>query len=529
MPLSAIELTLFADQLQSVCEEMGQVLQLSAFSPNIRERRDFSCALFTADGRLVAQGRNIPVHLGSMSAAVQSVLADVAARGEEFAAGDVLLVNDPYRGGTHLPDITAVAPYFAKPGSGAAPLALLAARAHHADVGGMSSGSLPLSSELFQEGLVIPPVWLRRGAILQQDILQLVCANSRTPLERVGDLSAQLAALVRGEQRLIELARNADVPGPVSARVFAELMERSARAVADFVTSLPKARVEASDELELPDGSRALISLALTVNQSGISFDFSHSSRQVLGPLNAVRAIVQSAVFYVLRCLLPPEVPSNEGLLDRIEIITAPGTIVDALPPAAVAGGNVETSQRLVDVVLQAWSKLLPGRIPALSQGTMNNLTIGGLDERWTGRRPFVYYETIGGGHGGHPEGHGASGRHTHMTNSLNTPVEAIEHAFPLRIWRYGLRRGSGGKGRQPGGEGIVRELELLADSDVTMLSQRRRRGPRGAAGGKAGASGCNTLLLRKKTAQLGGCFSRLLAAGTRLRIETPGGGGWGK
>ncbi|MCC7477635.1 hydantoinase B/oxoprolinase family protein [bacterium] len=531
--MNAIQLTLYADQLQAVCEEMGQVLQLSAYSPNIRERRDFSAALFDRRGRLVAQGNNIPVHLGSMSTAVSAVLDAARRRGEQLRDGDVLLVNDPFAGGTHLPDITAVAPFFT-PGS-SQPRALLAVRAHHADVGGMSSGSLPLSSELLQEGLVIPPVWLCRAGVLQEDLLSLICANSRTPDERRGDLRAQLASLQRGLLRLAELRSGAsesggpDADGALSEAVLETLYHYSATALLELIQRLPRTVVEARDFLELPD-SAVWIRLRLQVNPQGLVFDFTQSDDQVPAPLNAVAAITQSAVFYLLRCLLPPEVPCTSGLLEHVRILTRRGSIVDAVPPAAVAGGNVETSQRIVDVLLQAWGILQPGQAVACSQGSMNNLTAGGIDLRFGERAPYAYYETAGGGHGASAASAGLSVRHSHMTNSLNTPIEALEHAYPMRIWRYGLRRGSGGRGRLRGGDGLVRELEFLADSDVTMLSQRRSSGPPGTQGGSSGRPGRN-LLIRSglKPQLLPGTFSRRLQRNEGLCIETPGGGGYGE
>jgi N-methylhydantoinase B len=506
--LAAIELTLHRQLLESICGEMGRVLQHSAYSPNIKERRDFSTALFDAHGRMVAQGRDIPVHLGSMPASVSAALET-----HRLDRGDVVLLNDPYRGGTHLPDITALAPYYE---TGArSPAAYVANRAHHSDVGGMSAGSLPISSELFHEGVVIPPVKVVRRGRLQTDIVEIICANSRTPGERRADLLAQLGSLQRGHDRLGEL------PGEKQP-VFDALIESSARAARGLISLLPKELAVGSCSLEVQHAT-ATIRVSLQKRADRLCFDFSATDRQQPGPFNAVRAITVSAVFYAIRCLLPPEVATTSGLLDSVDVLTIPGTLVDALHPAAVAAGNVETSQRIVLAIFDALAKLLPERIPAAGQGTMNNLLIG-----TTAGEPFSYYETIAGGHGASAAGDGLSARHSHMTNSLNTPVEALEHAYPLRVHCYSIRRDSGGAGLHRGGDGIVREVGFLRDSEFTLVRQSVNEGPSGLNGGENGEPGKATLDHNGESEELPASCTRKVMAGDRLMIETPGGGGWG-
>jgi N-methylhydantoinase B len=514
MPLSAVELTLHRQLLESICAELGRVLQQGAYSPNIKERRDFSTALFDAHGRMVAQGQDIPVHLGSMPASVAAAL-----NAHQLERGDIVLLNDPYRGGTHLPDITAIAPYF-EPGGGA-PAALVANRAHHADVGGLSAGSLPMSRELFHEGVIIPPVKVVRRGRAQHDLIELVCANSRTPQERRADLHAQFGSLRRGLERLSELS--AALSGkPHLQTVFAALLESSAAAAAELIATLPSTPASGSATLEL-ENRLATIRVRIAREKARLIVDFSGTDAQQPGPFNAVRAITVSAVFYALRCLLPPEVATTSGLLHAVTVITEPGTLVDALHPAAVAAGNVETSQRIVLAVFDALSKLLPGRIPAASQGTMNNLLIGA-----TSGAPFTYYETIAGGHGASAAGAGLSARHSHMTNSLNTPVEALEHAYPLRVWRYSIRRNNGGNGVHAGGDGIVREVEFLRNCEFTLLRQSVAHGPAGSQGGRPGQPGQAMLTSKLGAEELPASCTRTAASGDRLVLETPGGGGFG-
>jgi N-methylhydantoinase B len=446
----------------------------------------------------------------------------------DLASGDIAILNDPYAGGTHLPDITMIMPVYA-PGA-ANPAFYVAARAHHSDVGGMFPGSMGPAREIFQEGLRIPPVRLLRSGEIQQDILSLILVNVRTPSEREGDLAAQIGACRVGEQRLLQLLHRYSAAH--IRQLCDQLLDYSERLVRAELRSLPEGEYSAEDFLD-NDGSgsapiRIAVKLQIDPVAAAISIDFTGTSSQVHGSVNAVRAITVSACFYVLRCLLPETTPATAGILRPLKVITQPYSVVDARPPAAVAGGNVETSQRIVDTLLLALSKAAPARIPAASAGTMSNLTIGGIDHR--SQLPFTYYETTAGGMGARPTADGISGVQTHMTNSLNTPIEALEFAYPVRMIRYAYRHNSGGDGLFRGGDGLVRELQLLADADVTLLADRRDRGPYGLSGGEAGSVGSSTATLPGASpVALPGKSSQHLPAGTILRLETPGGGGWGK
>jgi N-methylhydantoinase B len=453
--------------------------------------------------------------------------------------GDMAMLNDPFRGGTHLPDITLVAPFYPRPPRAPArkpkflPGFFVAARAHHADVGGTFPGSMGPCREIYQEGLRIPPVRLMRGGQLDPDVLALVLNNVRTPAEREGDLGAQIAACHTGLTRLGEICRRYGLGRATAAA--RELLDYSERMMRAFLQQVPPGTYRAEDALDDDGVSGRPVRIAVSISfrkraQGGplVTVDFTGSDSQVDGAINAVEAITWSACFYVFRCLLAEDVPATAGLMRPIKVIAPPGTVVNALPPAAVAGGNVETSQRIVDVLLRALAHAIPERIPAGASGTMNNLTIGGLDP--SRGEPFAYYETVAGGMGARPTKPGVSGVHTHMTNSLNTPAEALEYSYPLRVRRYSLRPGSGGKGKYAGGDGIVREIEVLADSNVTLLADRRQGQPYGLHGGEPGASG-RTEVVRGdgKREQLAGKASVRLKAGERIRVETPGGGGWGK
>ncbi|HVP39873.1 MAG TPA: hydantoinase B/oxoprolinase family protein [Candidatus Saccharimonadales bacterium] len=516
--LDAVDLALFAEWFAAVAEEMGTVLQRSSSSPNIKERRDFSCALFDARGGLLAQAAHIPVHLGAMPGAVEAV-----ARRLRLGPGDVAILNDPYTGGTHLPDLTLVAALC----HAGRPWFYLASRAHHADVGGAQPGSMGLATDIVQEGVRIPPTLLVHGGREVTGTLELLLANVRTPAERRGDLMAQRASLAVGLKRLEALARRHGPARLVEAgRALCAGTERAMRAA---LRAIPDGRYRAADVLD-GDGCGARdvrIALALTVRGAAARLDFSGSSPQVAGPFNAPAAVVRSASVYAFRCLLPGDVPENDGLFRPIAIFAPPGTVVNPRFPAAVAAGNVETSQRITDTVLRALARALPGRVPAASAGTMNNLTAGGADPR-TGA-PFAYYETLGGGAGAGPGGPGASGIQVHMTNTLNTPVEALEHAYPLRVRAYALRRGSGGPGRHRGGDGLVRELEVLAACRAAIVSDRRRHGPYGLRGGAPGRPGRNRLVRGGRAYELPGKAELELVPGDVLRVESPGGGGWGR
>jgi len=502
----AVELEFFRQLLVSIPEEMGAVLRRTAFSANIKERRDYSCALYDARGETIAMGDHMPVHLGAMPLSVRAVLDAI-----ELRPGDVAIVNDPFRGGTHLPDITAVAGVWT---GGAQPSFYVASRAHHSDIGGMSPGSMPLAREIYQEGLRIPPVLLVREGRMERGILEMILANVRTPEEREGDLLAQWMAMRRGMARIGEAVKTYGLER--LNRNIAALRQYAAAMMRACLEALPEGRFEFEDALD--EGER--IRVAVTLSRRRAVIDFTGSSPQAAGPVNANYAITLAAVFYVFRCLLGEDVPANSGLLEPVEVIAPPGTVVNALPPAAMAAGNVETSQRITDVLLGALAQAVPERIPAASQGTMNNLSFGGAG--------FAWYETIAGGMGAAPGADGQSAVHTHMTNSWNTPVEAFEQAFPVLVRAYHVRRGSGGRGRWRGGDGVVREFEFRAPADVTILSDRRVRGPYGLAGGAAGKPGRNVLIRAGKSKRLPGKVRLSVQPGDRLRIETPGGGGWG-
>ncbi len=532
-----IELEVFKNIFHSIAEEMGAALRRTAFSPNIKERRDYSCAVFDAAGEVVAMGDHMPVHLGSMP---MSVCAAMDAFPLE--RGDVAMLNDPFCGGTHLPDITLVAPVYVGPPSSPAkksvpPDFYVASRAHHADVGGAYAGSMGLCREIYQEGVRIPPVKLVRRGATDRDVLAFLLNNVRTPREREGDLGAQIAACHTGATRLREVCRRYGLPRV--RRAMRDLLDYSEEMMRSVLAQAPRGKFRAEDFLDDDGITSRPVRIVATVTFASrrrtarprgalAIVDFTGSDPQVEGSVNAVEAITYSACFYVFRCLLAEDVPATAGLMRPVRVIAPLGTVVNARPPAAVAGGNVETSQRIVDVLLRALAQAMPQRVLAGSSGTMNNLTIGGMDPR-TGA-PFAYYETIAGGLGARPTKDGVSGIHTHMTNSLNTPAEALEHAYPFRVTRYSLRRGSGGTGRQRGGDGIVREVEVLTDSEVTLLADRRSRGPYGLRGAKDGAPGRAEVIRRDGSRQpIAGKASARLRKGERIRIESPGGGGWGR
>jgi N-methylhydantoinase B len=543
MKFDPVKLEIFKSLYSSVAEEMGVSLRRSAFSPNIKERRDYSCAVFNSEGTLIAQGDHMPVHLGSMPMSVGAALDSV-----ELGPGDIVVLNDPYAGGTHLPDVTMVAGVY---GDGATrrggdtatkkhrnssprlpvapsprPLFYVANRAHHADIGGATPGSMGRADEIYQEGLRIPPVRLMIGGRVNDEVMRLISANVRIPEEREGDLTAQLGAIATGQQRLLEVVgrygfKEADQYATHLINYTAEMMRRVLR-------DLPDGVYEAEDFLDDDGYSDQQVRIAVRIEIKGdhVDVDFNGSSPQVRGPINAVEAITVSAVYYVFRCLIRTNVPASWGIMQPIKVTAPLGTVVNARPPAAVAGGNVETSQRIVDTVLLALSKT-GAQVPAASQGTMNNLTIGGTDSR-TGKQ-FAYYETVAGGMGARPGLDGIDGIHTHMTNSLNTPAEAMEYAYPMRVRRYAIRRESGGGGQFQGGNGIVREIELLSDAQVTILSDRRKTRPYGLNGGEPGKAGRTVMIDKTGERVLESKDSTRANAGDRIRIESPGGGGWGK
>jgi N-methylhydantoinase B/oxoprolinase/acetone carboxylase alpha subunit len=530
MIINPIDFEVFKNVYLAIAEEMGVTLCRTGFSPNIKERLDYSCAVYDAHGETIAQGDHMPVHLGAMPLSVRAAIDTVP-----MQRGDTVVLNDPFQGGTHLPDITLVSPVFV--GKDKRPTFYVANRAHHSDVGGMSPGSMPVAREIYQEGLIIPPTLLVRGGTIVKDVWNLILANVRTPDERDGDLSAQIAANRVAERRLLDVVRKY---GRARAVAFAgALQDYTERVVRAAIAKIP-AGVYAFDDALDNDGFsdrpvpiRATLTIAARRGKTlpHATVDFTGSSPQVEGSVNANFAITLSACLYALRCLVDEDVLYNAGVSRALTVIAPAGTIVNAERPAAVAGGNVETSQRITDVVFGALGKALPERMPAASQGTMNNITLGGASPRPAANgRParFAYYETMAGGMGGRRGLDGLSGVHTHMSNTRNTPVEAIEHYLPVRIRQYALRHGSGGAGAARGGDGIVREYEMLTDTSVTLLSDRRERAPYGAAGGAPGACGRNTLIRDGREETLPGKVQMTLHAGDRLRIETPGGGGYG-
>jgi N-methylhydantoinase B len=518
-----VELAIFQSAMHSIAEEMGAALRRTALSPNIKERRDYSCAIFDAQCRVIAMGDHMPVHLGSMPMSVQAAVAAVA-----FAPGDIAILNDPYAGGTHLPDITMVLAVFL-PG-GERPAFYVSNRAHHADVGGRFAGSMGPAEEIFQEGIRIPPVRIVRGGEVDREMLDLILLNVRTPREREGDLDSQMGACRVGQRRILEVAEK--YPEGRLQALIDELLDYSERLVRTELRTMPAGEFSAEDWLDddgVTDVPRKIaVRLELDPEAAAIHIDFTGSSPQVAGSVNAVRAITLSACFYILRCLLQEDAPATAGILRPLSLNAPAGSIVEALPPAAVAGGNVETSQRIVDVLLLALAKAIPQRVPAASAGTMSNLTIGGVDPR-TGEA-FTYYETAAGGMGARRGIDGIAGVQTHMTNSLNTPIEALEYAYPFRVRRYAYRDGSGGSGRFRGGDGLIREVEMLTPVRLTLLADRRQFRPYGLQGGGDGEAGCAWILHSggvEKTRLPGKC-SRQLNKGDAVRIETPGGGGWG-
>jgi len=511
--LDPAALQILVSRLAGVATEMGAVLQRSAFSPNIKERADFSSAVFDASGQMLAQAEHLPVHLGSMPASVAAAI-EVTAGGAAIEPGEHIVVNDPFAGGTHLNDITLVTPAFAD----GELVGWAANRAHHADVGGSAPGSIPAdATEIFEEGLRLPPVRLT------DEVRSILFANSRTPVERAGDLDAQVGANVVGAERLAALA----------GQPWHEVLDYGERRMRAALALLPDGRWSFADVVDSfgPAAAQQVpttIELALTIEDDTITFDFTGTDPQRLGNVNTVEAVTVSSVVFALRTVVTPTLPANAGSLRPVRVVAPLGTLVNARPPVAVGAGNVEVSQRVADVCLGALALVAPDAVGAASQGTMNNVLIGGA--RPDGE-PWVYYETVAGGQGGRPFAPGQSGIHTAMTNTKNTPIEALERAFPMRVLRQRLRRGSGGAGSEPGGDGIERDLQLLVDATVSLITERRVSQPWGLAGGEPGRVGENWLLP-------GGDESRIeplpdkctiqLQAGDVLRMLTPGGGGWG-
>jgi N-methylhydantoinase B len=491
-----LRLDIFRNLYASVADEMGTTLGRASSSVNIKERRDYSCAVFDGEGKMIAQAAHIPVHLGSMPLSVEAAIREI-----RFAPGDVAILNDPFRGGTHLPDVTLVHPVFL----GGRLRFFAACRAHYSDIGGMSPGSMPLSTDVWQEGFLIPPLKL------DASVRSLLLANVRQPREVEGDLDAQIGACVTGRRRLESLG--ARYGAAELLRRAGQLQAHARRCMEAAIGRIPAGTHRFEDRLD----SGARIAVAIRRKGRRVEVDFAGSSPQAPDNTNAVLAVTASAVLYAFRCLVPEEIPLNAGAAAPIRIAAPEGTIVNARPPAAVAAGNVETSQRIVDALFGALARALPGRIPAASQGTMNNVAFGGAG--------FAYYETLAGGMGARKGADGPGGVHSHMTNTLNTPVEALERSGPVRVVRYALRPASGGRGRRRGGDGLIREYEFLSPAQVSILGERRTTAPWGLAGGGPGKPGVDRLNGRK----LPGHAAFEVKPGDRLTIETPGGGGYGK
>ena len=516
-----ITLEVLRNALEATAQEMGAVLKLTAFSPNIKERMDASCAIFDANAQLVAQAEHVPVHLGSMLRAVSTTVAAV----DSLAEGDVILVNDPYIGGSHLPDVMVIAPVFAD----GALVGYAATRAHQADIGGMEPGSMPGSSqEIYQEGIIIPPVKLYRAGVLQQDVLKLVLANVRTPEERRGDFNAQLAAIKIGERRIKELAQRYGATRLAAG--FEAILAYAERRMRRQLAELPAGEYSGEDQLD-DDGTTdepVLVRVKVTINDDRMVLDFAGSAPQRRGNINAVAPMTHSAVFFAVKILTDPSIPTNAGTFRPVEIRIPDGCFLNAQRPAAVCAGNTETTQRVVDAVLKVFAQFAPERIPAASQGTMNLISVGGRDPR--NGRAYTYVETIAGGQGGRPMGPGMDGVQCNMTNTMNTPVEALEISYPLRVERYELSEGSGGAGQHRGGDGVVRALRVLDhDARVSLQSDRRIFSPYGLHGGSDGSRGRNIVIGRDgKEKSYPGKATLTLGSGEMVVVQTPGGGGWG-
>jgi N-methylhydantoinase B len=508
--MDSVGLSIFSSRMDAVCEEMGAVLRNAAFSPNIRDRLDFSCAVFDARGELCAQAAHIPVHLGSMAYA----MADVVAR-MEWHPGDMVILNDPFLGGTHLPDVTLIAPLY-RDGELAA---FVVNRAHHADIGAEAPGSMPISSRIEEEGLVLEPMHLIRGGRMDSGVLETLVESTRNPDDAQGDFTAQISANRAGLGRLGALVAEWSLAG--FRRGLKALNDYAERLALDALAAIPDGDYAFEDYMD-DDGQGTLdipIRVRLSVRGGRVDVDFAGTSGQVAGNINCPLSVAAAAVYYVFRCLMPAHTPACAGAFRPIGLRAPPGCLLNARHPAAVAAGNVETSSRVVDVVMGALARALPELIPAASHGGMNNLAMGSdaPGNRWD------YYETIGGGMGAGPAGGGHSAVQTHMTNTLNTPIEVLEARYPLRVVRYALRRGSGGSGQRPGGDGLIREIEFLAPARLSLLTERRRHAPWGIGGGADGARGRNLLNGKPLPAKVA-CE---VEPGDRLRIETPGGGGY--
>ena len=509
--MDAIQLSIFSSRISAICDEMGAMLRRAALSPNIKDRLDFSCAVFDACGQLCAQAAHIPVHLGSMAYAMEDIVGQL-----EWRHGDMVIVNDPFLGGTHLPDVTLIAPVFVKEQL----VAFVANRAHHADIGASTPGSMPISKRLDEEGVIIPPSYLVRMGVLDDAFLNSIVTATGNAEQSRGDFSAQISANRAGVQRLTALVESLGIDGFMqSLKLLNDYAERLA---ANALENIPDGHYTFVDVMD-DDGmghTNIPIQAAIEVTQGGVSVDFSGTAEQVRGNINCPLSVAAAAVYYVFRCLMPAQTPACAGSFRRIHLTAPEGCLVNARRPAAVAAGNVETSTRIVDVIMGALAQAIPEQIPAASHGSMNNVAMGtrSADSSWD------YYETLGGGMGAGPKGGGLSALQTHMTNTLNTPVESLEMHYPLRIRRYQVRQNSGGAGQRRGGNGLVREFEFLQSTIVTLLTERRVNQAWGLGSGASGKVGVNCLDEKALPAKT--TFEA--KPGQRLSVETPGGAGWG-
>lgn len=520
--IDIITLSVIQKALENIADEMGVVLRRASFSPNCKERLDFSCAIFDRDAELLAQAEHIPVHLGAMFSSTLSILEEFPV--ENLNEGDIVILNSPFTGGTHLPDVTFLMPVFIDDDL----TFFVNNRAHHADIGGATPGSMPgVSRELFEEGLIIPPVKLYDRGKELKDVMNLILANVRVKKERLGDFRAQRAALLRGQERLIELS--AKYTKEFLLKTCQELKNLSEKAFKVQLSSFPNGTFQFEDYLDSNGITDQYVKICVTItkNKEKLNVSFFGTDPQQVGNVNAPKSVVYSCVYYVFRALTDPSIMTNAGLFRNIDIDIPEGSLLDPKPPSAVSSGNVETSQRIVDVLLGALNQALPELIPAASQGTMNNISIGGFDDhgnQWT------YYETIGGGAGAGKAYNGISGIHTHMTNTLNTPIEALELAYPLRVMNYSFRDNSGGNGEKRGGDGIIRSIKCLVNSTISLQTERRKLPPFGLNGGESGAKGVNKkILINGDVCILPGRSITEFLANEILFIETPGGGGYGK
>lgn len=517
MTLTPFELEIYQNILSSIAEEMGVVLIRAGFSPNIKERRDLSCAIFQSNGDMIAQAAHIPIHLASMSFAVRAILE------MEINEGDILILNDPFRGGTHLPDITCIMPVFYNKKLEF----FVASRAHHADIGGLTPGSMPLSTSIDQEGILIPASKLYKKRKLNKKLFNEILSATRDPEEREGDFNAQVGAIELGEKRLLETIEKYSLKKVKQAGN--ELLNYSEKIMKEVIKQIPNGVYEFEDYLD-DDGAgttKIPIKAKIIIKGQMVTVDLRDSSARVRGNLNAPYSVTTAAVIYVFQCLAPSSMPLNSGPLRVVEILVDENSILNAQYPAAVVGGNVETSQRVVDVVFGALSKAVPHKVPAASAGSMSNFTFGGVNPK-TGKE-YGYYETIAGGMGGRFGLDGVSAVQTHMTNTLNTPIESLERELPVMLNSYSIRKNSGGQGKYCGGDSIVREYQFLSDTTVSMITERRKFAPYGIEGGGLGKKGKNTLIRKGAVSRIAPKASFKVKKGESIRIETPAGGGWGK